>query len=212
MVMEKPSPLLVRREFVRQYYTLLNQAPDILHRFYGKNSSYAHRGLDSNGKPADAVYGQKEIHRKVMSQNFTNCHTKIRHVDAHATLNDGVVVQVMGLLSNNNQALRRFMKNFVLAPEGSVANTFYVHNDIFRYQDEVFGGFVTEPQEGKCESVFMVTCVASDCLERSLVTLYFMNQQCEGSTGILLLGRDTMTKATHKGKHFIGGWLTLSQV
>ena len=33
MVMEKPSPLLVGREFVRQYYTLLNQAPDMLHRF-----------------------------------------------------------------------------------------------------------------------------------------------------------------------------------
>lgn len=151
--MEKPSPLLVGREFVRQYYTLLNQAPDMLHRFYGKNSSYVHGGLDSNGKPADAVYGQKEIHRKVMSQNFTNCHTKIRHVDAHATLNDGVVVQVMGLLSNNNQALRRFMQTFVLAPEGSVANKFYVHNDIFRYQDEVFGGFVTEPQEESEEEV-----------------------------------------------------------
>ncbi|XP_044517714.1 ras GTPase-activating protein-binding protein 1 isoform X1 [Gracilinanus agilis] len=153
MVMEKPSPLLVGREFVRQYYTLLNQAPDMLHRFYGKNSSYVHGGLDSNGKPADAVYGQKEIHRKVMSQNFTNCHTKIRHVDAHATLNDGVVVQVMGLLSNNNQAFRRFMQTFVLAPEGSVANKFYVHNDIFRYQDEVFGGFITEPQEESEEEV-----------------------------------------------------------
>uniref|UniRef100_A0A8C9JVV6 G3BP stress granule assembly factor 1 n=1 Tax=Panthera tigris altaica TaxID=74533 RepID=A0A8C9JVV6_PANTA len=32
MVMEKPSPLLVGREFVRQYYTLLNQAPDMVHR------------------------------------------------------------------------------------------------------------------------------------------------------------------------------------
>ena len=110
MVMEKPSSLPVRWESVRQYYTLLNQAADMLHRLYGKNSSYVHGGLDSNGKPADAVYGQKEIHRKVMSQNFTNCHTKIRHVDTHATLNDGVVVQVMGLLSNNNQALRTFMR------------------------------------------------------------------------------------------------------
>lgn len=33
MVMEKPSPLLVGREFVRQYYTLLNKAPDFLHRW-----------------------------------------------------------------------------------------------------------------------------------------------------------------------------------
>lgn len=36
MVMEKPSPLLVGREFVRQYYTLLNKAPDFLHR-WGRN-------------------------------------------------------------------------------------------------------------------------------------------------------------------------------
>uniref|UniRef100_A0A2K5J0W9 NTF2 domain-containing protein n=1 Tax=Colobus angolensis palliatus TaxID=336983 RepID=A0A2K5J0W9_COLAP len=149
MVMEKPTPLLVGWKFVRQHYTLVNQAPDMLHRFYGKNSSHVHRGLDSNGKPADAVYRQKEIHRKVTSQNFTNCHTKILHVDAYAMLNDGVVVQVMVLLSNNNQALRRFMQMFVLAPEGSIANQFYVHNDIFRYQD----GFVTEPQEESEEEV-----------------------------------------------------------
>ncbi|XP_040201056.1 ras GTPase-activating protein-binding protein 1 isoform X3 [Rana temporaria] len=153
MVMEKPSPLLVGREFVRQYYTLLNQAPDFLHRFYGKSSSYVHGGLDTNGKPADAVYGQAEIHKKVMSLNFKDCRTKIRHVDAHATLNDGVVVQVMGELSNNRQPMRRFMQTFVLAPEGSVANKFYVHNDIFRYQDEVFGDSDTEPPEESDEEV-----------------------------------------------------------
>ncbi|MGH0117923.1 UNVERIFIED_CONTAM: hypothetical protein FKN15_074390 [Acipenser sinensis] len=107
MVMEKPSALLVGREFVRQYYTLLNQAPDYLHRFYGKNSSYVHGGLDSSGKPAEAVHGQAEIHKKVMSLSFRDCHTKIRHVDAHASLNDGVVVQVMGELSNNMQPMRR---------------------------------------------------------------------------------------------------------
>lgn len=53
----------------------------------------------------------------MLSLNFKDCHTKIRHVDAHATLNDGVVVQVMGELSNNTQPLRRFMQTFVLAPE-----------------------------------------------------------------------------------------------
>ncbi|XP_051784130.1 ras GTPase-activating protein-binding protein 2 isoform X3 [Erpetoichthys calabaricus] len=147
MVMEKPSPLLVGREFVRQYYTLLNKAPDFLHRFYGRNSSYVHGGLEANGKPAEAVYGQAEIHKKVMSLLFSECHTKIRHVDAHATLNDGVVVQVIGELSNNGQPMRKFMQTFVLAPEGSVANKFYVHNDIFRYEDEVFGDSEAELDE-----------------------------------------------------------------
>uniref|UniRef100_A0A3P9CZA8 GTPase activating protein (SH3 domain) binding protein 1 n=1 Tax=Maylandia zebra TaxID=106582 RepID=A0A3P9CZA8_9CICH len=149
MVMEKPSAQLVGREFVRQYYTLLNQAPDYLHRFYGKNSSYVHGGLDSNGKPAEAVYGQSEIHKRVMALSFRDCHTKIRHVDAHATLNEGVVVQVMGELSNNMQPMRKFMQTFVLAPEGTVANKFYVHNDVFRYQDEVFGDSDSEPPEGE---------------------------------------------------------------
>uniref|UniRef100_A0A667Z355 GTPase activating protein (SH3 domain) binding protein 1 n=1 Tax=Myripristis murdjan TaxID=586833 RepID=A0A667Z355_9TELE len=148
MVMEKPSAQLVGREFVRQYYTLLNQAPDYLHRFYGKNSSYVHGGLDSNGKPVEAVYGQSEIHKRVMALSFRDCHTKIRHVDAHATLNEGVVVQVMGELSNNMQPMRKFMQTFVLAPEGTVANKFYVHNDVFRYQDEVFGDSDSEPPEG----------------------------------------------------------------
>uniref|UniRef100_A0A8C6TP45 GTPase activating protein (SH3 domain) binding protein 1 n=1 Tax=Neogobius melanostomus TaxID=47308 RepID=A0A8C6TP45_9GOBI len=136
MVMEKPSAQLVGREFVRQYYTLLNQAPDYLHRFYGKNSSYVHGGLDGNGKPMEPVYGQAEIHKRVMALSFRDCHTKIRHVDAHATLSEGVVVQVMGELSNNMQPMRKFMQTFVLAPEGTVANKFYVHNDVFRYQDE----------------------------------------------------------------------------
>ncbi|XP_023655151.1 ras GTPase-activating protein-binding protein 2 isoform X1 [Paramormyrops kingsleyae] len=147
MVMEKPSPLLVGREFVRQYYTLLNKAPDFLHRFYGRNSSYVHGGLDANGKLTEAVYGQAEIHKKVMSLQFSECHTKIRHVDAHATLSDGVVVQVMGELSNAGQPMRKFMQTFVLAPEGSVANKFYVHNDIFRYEDEVFGDSEAELDE-----------------------------------------------------------------
>ena len=33
MVMETPSPQCVGREFVRQYYTLLHEAPDHLHRY-----------------------------------------------------------------------------------------------------------------------------------------------------------------------------------
>ncbi|XP_053575629.1 ras GTPase-activating protein-binding protein 1 [Bombina bombina] len=141
MVMEKPSPLLVGREFVRQYYTLLNQAPDFLHRFYGKSSSYVHGGLDSNGKPADAVYGQTDIHKKVMSLNFKDCRTKIRHVDAHATLNDGVVVQVMGELSNNRQPMRRFMQTFVLAPEVLLRadDTNFTRSDAFFLADPCRG-------------------------------------------------------------------------
>jgi len=141
MVMEPPSPACVGREFVRQYYTLLNQAPLHLHRFYSHNSSFVHGGLDNTGKEggdaeAAAVYGQQEIHQKIMQLNFRDCHAKIRQVDSHETLANGVVVQVSGELSNNGEPMRRFMQTFVLAPQSP--KKYYVHNDIFRYQDEVF--------------------------------------------------------------------------
>ncbi|KAH3695991.1 hypothetical protein DPMN_083452 [Dreissena polymorpha] len=46
------------------------------------------------------------------------------------------VLMVTGELSNNGQPMRRFMQTFVLAPQSP--KKYYVHNDIFRYQNEVF--------------------------------------------------------------------------
>ncbi|RXN00486.1 Ras GTPase-activating protein-binding protein 2 [Acipenser ruthenus] len=74
-------------------------------------------GVSNSISRVRSAKGPKEIHKKVMSLQFSECHTKIRHVDAHATLTDGVVVQVMGELSNNGQPMRKFMQTFVLAPE-----------------------------------------------------------------------------------------------
>jgi len=133
--MEPPTPQCVGREFVRQYYTLLNQAPLHLHRFYNAHSSFVHGGIDS-ATEAEVVSGQQDIHQKIVQLNFKDCHAKIRKVDSHKTLADGVVVQVSGELSNNGQPMRRFVQTFVLAPQSP--KKYYVHNDIFRYQDEVF--------------------------------------------------------------------------
>ncbi|XP_058836789.1 ras GTPase-activating protein-binding protein 1 isoform X2 [Topomyia yanbarensis] len=134
MVMEaQPSPQSVGREFVRQYYTLLNKAPDHLHRFYNNYSSFVHGGLDSKNQEATLVIGQKQIHNKIQQLNFRDCHAKISQVDSQATLGNGVVVQVTGELSNDGQPMRRFTQTFVLAAQSP--KKYYVHNDIFRYQD-----------------------------------------------------------------------------
>ncbi|XP_015923331.1 ras GTPase-activating protein-binding protein 2 [Parasteatoda tepidariorum] len=136
MVMELPTPQCVGREFVRQYYTLLNKAPLHLHRFYNHDSSFLHGGLDRPGQETRPVVGQQDIHERIMQLNFRDCHAKIRQVDSQETLGDGVVVQVSGELSNNGQPMRRFMQTFVLVPQSP--KKYYVRNDIFRYQDEVF--------------------------------------------------------------------------
>lgn len=129
-----PSPQCVGREFVRQYYTLLNKAPLHLHRFYNHDSSFVHGGLKE--RLPEEVHGQQQIHQKIMELDFHDCKAKILLVDSHRTLENGVVVQVSGELSNNGQPMRRFVQTFVLAPQS--AKKYYVRNDIFRYQDDVF--------------------------------------------------------------------------
>lgn len=126
----------VGREFVRQYYTLMHEAPQHLHRFYSQKSCFVHGGVEKPGEENLPVCGQQDIHQKILALNFRDCHAKIRQVDSHPTLGSGVVVQVSGELSNNGEAMRRFMQTFVLAPK--CAKRYFVLNDIFRYQDEVF--------------------------------------------------------------------------
>uniref|UniRef100_A0A8D8RGU9 Ras GTPase-activating protein-binding protein 2 n=1 Tax=Cacopsylla melanoneura TaxID=428564 RepID=A0A8D8RGU9_9HEMI len=78
MVMEvPPSPQCVGREFVRQYYTLLNQAPAHLHRFYSENSLFIHGGLDVPNRETKQVVGQEQIHEHIQQLNFRDCHAKI---------------------------------------------------------------------------------------------------------------------------------------
>ncbi|CAB0014985.1 unnamed protein product [Nesidiocoris tenuis] len=127
------SPQCVGREFVRQYYTLLNEAPAHLHRFYNNSSSFIHGEPDANNRETVTVVGQKQIHQRIQELNFRDVHAKITQVDSQATLGNGVVVQVTGELSNNGQPMRRFTQTFVLASQNP--KKYYVHNDIFRYQD-----------------------------------------------------------------------------
>jgi hypothetical protein len=106
-----------------------------LFSFYNQNSSFSHSGLepDPTNEFDGLVIGQKNIHDKIQQMNFRDCHAKISHVDAQASLGDGVVVQVFGELSNDGNQMRRFTQTFVLAAQSP--KKYYVHNDIFRYHD-----------------------------------------------------------------------------
>jgi Ras GTPase-activating protein-binding protein 1 len=58
-------------------------------------------------------------------------------------------VQVIGELSNADQPMRRFVQSFVLAPQ--TANKYYVHVDIFRYQDDYVSVHDANESEEKFE-------------------------------------------------------------
>lgn len=115
---------------------MLHEAPDFLYRFYSHNSSFLHCGIDPPDEEPVPAVGQNEIHKKISSLQFHDCHAKIRQVDSQWSIGGSVVIQVVGELSNNGSPMRRFMQTFVLGQQNP--KKYYVHNDIFRYQDEVF--------------------------------------------------------------------------
>ena len=61
-------------------------------RFYNHDSSFVHGSLKE--QMPEEVHGQLQIHQKIMELAFHDCKAKILLVDAHRTLENGVVVQV----------------------------------------------------------------------------------------------------------------------
>ncbi|UJR21593.1 hypothetical protein I4U23_024675 [Adineta vaga] len=162
-----PTPFDVGRAFVHQYYTLLHQAPHLLHRFYSTDSTFIHGGVDRPGSIEQPAVGPEDISRRINGLNLRDCHAKIRQVDSHPTIGNGVVVQVTGELSNNGDPMRRFMQTFVLAPR--LPKKYYVQNDIFRYQDEVFDDGSDE-DDGSSSQIYGDTDKVSNADSSAAVT------------------------------------------
>lgn len=67
--------------------------------------------------------------------------------------------------------MRRFMQTFVLAPQSP--KKYYVHNDIFRYQDEVFHDNDTDTENQE------------DAQGNIKITQYFLLDSCQGVVAVV---------------------------
>ncbi|TPX56011.1 hypothetical protein PhCBS80983_g04877 [Powellomyces hirtus] len=117
--------------FVQEYYTFLNRDQQRLHCFYNKKSSFLH-GHEGEAT-AKTYHGQQEIHSRIVDLDFQDCKVLVSNVDSQGSLNGGIVVQVLGEMSNNGGASHKFAQTFFLAEQ---PNGYYVLNDIFRFLKE----------------------------------------------------------------------------
>lgn len=76
---------------------------------------------------------EQEIHEKITSIGFQDCKVFIHSVDAQASANGGIIIQVIGEMSNRGEAWRKFVQTFFLAEQ---PNGYFVLNDIFRFLKE----------------------------------------------------------------------------
>ncbi|EGG12063.1 uncharacterized protein MELLADRAFT_76555 [Melampsora larici-populina 98AG31] len=144
--------------FVPQYYTFVNKDPSRLHCFYTKRSTLIH---STEGEEATPCFGQQEIHDKFMSLNFDDCKVFVSNVDSQSSADGGIIVQVLGEMSNGAGPWRKFAQTFFLAEQ---PNGFFVLNDIFRYiKEEVEEG----DDEPEAEPVTVTEDVPSS--EHSLI-------------------------------------------
>ncbi|KAG0248592.1 hypothetical protein BG011_010120 [Mortierella polycephala] len=114
----------IGRIFVHDYYTFLHKEPSRLHLFYNKSSTLSH---GTQGEDAEA------IRDKILSLGFEGCKVLVSNLDCQSSNNGGIVIQVLGEMSNRAEPSQRFVQTFFLAAQHM---GYYVLNDIFRYLKE----------------------------------------------------------------------------
>lgn len=75
----------------------------------------------------------QEIHNKITAIGFQDCKVFIHSVDAQSSANGGIIIQVIGEMSNHGDPWRKFVQTFFLAEQ---PNGYFVLNDIFRFLKE----------------------------------------------------------------------------
>ncbi|XP_004298368.1 PREDICTED: putative G3BP-like protein [Fragaria vesca subsp. vesca] len=121
-----PSAEIVGTAFVHQYYTILNQSPHEVYKFYSKDSLLSRPEADGTMATVDTV---QAINEKILSLDCQSIH--ILTVDSQFSLANGVIVLVTGNIVGNDKVKRRFTQTFFLATQET--GGYFVLNDMFKF-------------------------------------------------------------------------------
>ncbi|URD98648.1 Nuclear transport factor 2 (NTF2) domain [Musa troglodytarum] len=130
------SPQVIGNAFVQQYYQILHQSPEMVHKFY-QDSSIVNRP-NSDGEMT-SVTTMQAINEKIMSLDFRNCFTEIKTIDSQLSYQNGVLIVVTGSFIGQENVKSKFAQSFFLAPQEN--GGYFVLNDVFRFLSE------TQPRE-----------------------------------------------------------------
>ncbi|KAF3431663.1 hypothetical protein FNV43_RR26395 [Rhamnella rubrinervis] len=125
-----PTADLVGNAFVHQYYLILHQSPELVHRFYQDTSKL---GRPEENGVMSITSTMQAINEKILSLDYGKLSADITTVDAQDSHNGGVFVLVTGYLTGKDNLRRKFCQSFFLAPQDK---GYFVLNDVFRYVDE----------------------------------------------------------------------------
>ncbi|GKV46400.1 hypothetical protein SLEP1_g53386 [Rubroshorea leprosula] len=121
------SAQVVGNAFVHQYYHILLNSPEVVHRFY-QDTSFLSRP-DVNGNMT-TVTTMKAINEKILSLHYEDHTAEIETADAQDSYEKGVIVLVTGYLIAKDNVRKKFTQTFFLAPQD---NGYFIFSDVLRY-------------------------------------------------------------------------------
>lgn len=125
-----PAADVVGNAFAHQYYHILQQSPDLVHRFYQDGSKFGRPGEDGVMSTTTTM---NAINEKILSLGYGQVRAEIVTVDSQESYKGGVLVLVTGYLNGNDNLRQKFTQSFFLAPQDK---GYFVLNDVFRYVDD----------------------------------------------------------------------------
>ncbi|KAK4846418.1 hypothetical protein QYF36_016964 [Acer negundo] len=129
-----PTADIVGNAFVHQYYLILHQSPELVHRFYQDVSKL---GRPEEDGAMSITTTMQAINDKILSLDYGEFSAEITTVDAQESYNGGVLVLVTGYLTGKDNVRQKFTQSFFLAPQDK---GYFVLNDVFRYVDDANHG------------------------------------------------------------------------
>eukprot|EP01135_Chromosphaera_perkinsii_P009946 Nk52_evm1s1972 gene=Nk52_evmTU1s1972 len=114
--------------FVKQYYTVMHSQPEMLHRFYGKDSASSRPSYGD--VHSEITKGEAAIEKLFKQVDLRNCLINVDTLDAQPSLNGGVFVVTYGTFFREGEQARKFAQSFLLAPQNK---GFYIANDVLRF-------------------------------------------------------------------------------
>ncbi|CAI9117955.1 OLC1v1019447C1 [Oldenlandia corymbosa var. corymbosa] len=111
--------------FVKQYYQLLHQQPELVHKFYRDSSFLRH--ADSDGT-VTTITTLRAINNKIVSFGYGNYKIEVKTAHVEDSYQASIFIKVTGCLTGTDNVPRNFTQSFFLAPQ---ENGYFIENSCF---------------------------------------------------------------------------------
>lgn len=139
-----PSPLIIGKSFIKQYYQVLSTNPEQITKFYKPDSVLSHSLQPSVPAIPKTLASSADQFFQWAKSSKDDDEPKLCFdfgsgaIDAQESINGGILLVVTGHIILPNQSAKTFVHTFFLnngAAPGK-KRQFYVHNDILRFLEE----------------------------------------------------------------------------